>query len=573
MSKCFRFVTVAAFAVSAAVVSRTQAKADPTAFHVVDINEVYSNADGTRQFVELISGSIGQNQLAATWLIALNSDGTDTNIVFDFTSTFLPSFNANETILLATAGLQSDLGITADFTIPDNSLFLGSGRVIFEDPPPFPQVVDAVAYGAYTGSNAGYGSPTAALPANGCASLRRNIQDFTPPKDNALQWGIAANATPRAHDGSTATITCPPIAPILAAIGNQATTETQLLTFGVSATDGNEDIITLSAEGLPAGTNFVNHGNGTGTFTWQTDCLDAGTYPGVLFIASDGGLADSESVTITVSELSNPAIARDSVAVAVEDIALAANLQGYDPDGDPVTYTIISGPFFGQATALNPSTGAFTYQGNLNQFSGPPDLIMFTITDNNCLADTGRWDVTITPVNDAPVANDHTDGTTPNTVLAVGEMPANDVDPGTLSFSHISGPFHGSVSNLDVADGSFDYLPALDFEGEDTVVYVVSDGALADTANVFITVAPGCFCNCHADPVCDATINVQDVVSVLNVAFRGGADTVDPQCTHVGRSDLNCDCVVSVVDVVNIVNHAFRGDTSPFCNPCVTPCP
>lgn len=573
MSRCFRFLAMAAFATLIVTNSAHQAKADPTAFHIVDINEVYSNADGTRQFVELISGSIGQNQLAATWLIALSADGTDTNIVFDFTSTFLPSFNTNETILLATVGLQSDLGITADFTIPDNSLFLGSGRVIFEDPPPIQQVVDAVAYGAYTGSNAGYGSPTAALPSNNCSSLRRNIQDFTPPKDNALQWGIAANATPRAHDGSTATITCPPIAPILAAIGDKSTGETQLLTFGISATDGNEDIITLSAEGLPSGANFVNHGNGTGTFTWQTDCADAGVYADVRFIASDGALADSESISITVNELSDPAVARDSAGVASEDTPLIANLQGYDPDGDPVTFTIVQGPSFGQVTGLNPSTGAFTYQGNLNQFSGPPDVVIFTIGDGNCVPDTGQWNVFILPVNDAPVANDDTVSTTPNTPLTVGEMPASDVDNIALAFAHVGGPFHGVVSNLNTSDGGFDYMPDLDYEGEDTVVYVASDGDLADTAQVIITIASGCVCSCHADPACDGNTDVLDVVGVVNVAFRGASDTVDPQCTHIGRTDVNCDCATDVLDVVGIVNRAFRGDQTPFCDACVDACP
>lgn len=571
MSRCFRFLAMAAFATLIVTNSAHQAKADPTAFHIVDINEVYSNADGTRQFVELISGSIGQNQLAATWLIALSADGTDTNIVFDFTSTFLPSFNTNETILLATVGLQSDLGITADFTIPDNSLFLGSGRVIFEDPPPFQQVVDAVAYGAYTGSNAGYGSPTAALPSNNCSSLRRNIQDFTPPKDNALQWGIAANATPRAHDGSTATITCPPIAPILAAIGDKSTGETQLLTFGISATDGNEDIITLSAEGLPSGANFVNHGNGTGTFTWQTDCADAGVYADVRFIASDGALADSESISITVNELSDPAVARDSSATTVEDFDLLANLQGYDPNGDPVTYAIISGPSNGQALGLNPSTGQFTYDPDLN--STAPDQITFTITDNLCAADTGVWDVTVTPENDAPVANDHSDATSTNTLVSVGAMPATDVDNPTLTFSHIAGPFHGSVTNLNTSDGSFDYSPDLDYEGEDTVVYVASDGDLADTAQVIITIASGCVCSCHADPACDGNTDVLDVVGVVNVAFRGASDTVDPQCTHIGRTDVNCDCATDVLDVVGIVNRAFRGDQTPFCDACVDACP
>lgn len=571
MSRCFRFVATLSVAIAFTIHTYDRAHADPAAFHIVDINEVYSNADGTRQFVELISGSIGQNALAPTWLIALNSDGTDTNIVFDFTGNFLPGFNTNETILLATASLQSDLGITADFTIPDNSLFLGSGRVIFEDPPTFPQMIDAVAYGAYTGSNTNFGSPTAALPSNGCASLRRNIQDFALPKDNATQWGIAANATPRAHDGSTATITCPPIAPILAAIGNKSTNETQLLSFGISASDGNGDIITLSAQSLPAGANFVNHGNGTGTFTWQTDCLDAGAFPGVLFIASDGGLADSESISITINELSDPAVARDSSAMTVEDVNLLTNLQGYDPDGDPVTYSIISGPSNGQALGLNPATGQFTYDPNLN--STAPDQITFTITDGMCAADTGLWDVTVVPENDPPVANDHSDATSTNTLLAVGAMPASDVDGPALTFSHIAGPFHGSATNLNTADGSFEYTPGLDYEGADTVVYVASDGTLADTAQVIITIASGCDCACHADPACDGNTDVLDVVGVVNVAFRAAVDDLDPLCTHIGRTDVNCDCATDVLDVVGVVNRAFRGDQTPFCDACVDACP
>jgi hypothetical protein len=128
------------------------------------------------------------------------------------------------------------------------------------------------------------------------------------------------------------------------------------------------------------------------------------------------------------------------------------------------------------------------------------------------------------------------------------------------------------VSNLNTSDGSFDYLPSLDYEGEDTIFYAVSDGSLADTARVIITISAGCSCNCHADPVCDGNSNIQDVVTVVNVAFRGVVDTVDPACTHVGRTDLNCDCVTSVLDVVNMVNHAFRGDVTPFCDACASPC-
>ena len=176
-------------------------------------------------------------------------------------------------------------------------------------------------------------------------------------------------------------------------------------------------------------------------------------------------------------------------------------------------------------------------------------------------------------MNDAPIANDHIAGTTPNTQVAIGAMPASDIDDAILSFSHIAGPFHGGASNLNAANGSFDYLPGLDYEGGDTVFYEVSDGELADTARVLITITPGCVCNCHADPVCDGNPDVLDVVQLVTVAFRNGSDTIDGACTHVGRSDTNCDCVVDVLDVVSMVNHAFRNDVTPFCDPCADPCP
>jgi PKD repeat protein len=86
------------------------------------------------------------------------------------------------------------------------------------------------------------------------------------------------------------------------------------------------------------------------------------------------------------------------------------------------------------------------------------------------------------------------------------------------------------------------------------------------------TLGSSCDCTCNGDPICDGFPNAQDVVSIVNVAFRGGVDTVDGSCPHVGRSDMNCDCVVNAVDVVQVVNKAFRGDVTPPCDMCATPC-
>lgn len=81
-----------------------------------------------------------------------------------------------------------------------------------------------------------------------------------------------------------------------------------------------------------------------------------------------------------------------------------------------------------------------------------------------------------------------------------------------------------------------------------------------------------CDCPCHADPACDAAINIQDVVLTVGVAFRGDNAIVDGTCTHdpAGRTDVDCSGSTSVIDVVRVVGVAFRGENpaANFCDPC-----
>lgn len=80
----------------------------------------------------------------------------------------------------------------------------------------------------------------------------------------------------------------------------------------------------------------------------------------------------------------------------------------------------------------------------------------------------------------------------------------------------------------------------------------------------------GCTCPCWADPQCDGVrSNVQDVVGVIGVAFRGIAPGLDQGCPNE-RSDVNCSGFTNVQDVVSVVNVAFRGANAAteFCNPC-----
>lgn len=169
-------------------------------FHIIHIEEVYSNADGTIQFVELQADSGGQTELSLAEVVVQNATGTTTTPIFDFTADF-PALDNGETVLLATPAAQAALGFTADFTIPANSLPLGSGRVIFRQDNASSGFVDAVAYGSFTGSNTGYGTPAAALPSDGTNSLTHTA--FT--GNNSTTYSAAAN-TPRRNDGTTGSL-------------------------------------------------------------------------------------------------------------------------------------------------------------------------------------------------------------------------------------------------------------------------------------------------------------------------------------------------------------------------------
>ncbi len=70
--------------------------------------------------------------------------------------------------------------------------------------------------------------------------------------------------------------------------------------LAVYATDPDGPSIALSVGALPANSNFVDSGNGTGLFTFIPDTTQADSIYLVTFIASDGSLADSQTVVMEV---------------------------------------------------------------------------------------------------------------------------------------------------------------------------------------------------------------------------------------------------------------------------------
>ena len=104
----------------------------------------------------------------------------------------------------------------------------------------------------------------------------------------------------------------PPAAPVLNPIGNKSVNVNELLRFTISATGGNDDPLTYSVSNLPEGASFAPE---TQTFSWIPD--KAGTYRDIHFEVSDGTLADSEDITITVFSAKQPLLSEGGPNIIV----------------------------------------------------------------------------------------------------------------------------------------------------------------------------------------------------------------------------------------------------------------
>jgi Dockerin type I domain len=80
-------------------------------------------------------------------------------------------------------------------------------------------------------------------------------------------------------------------------------------------------------------------------------------------------------------------------------------------------------------------------------------------------------------------------------------------------------------------------------------------GGWSQTASFFIRAPYLC-----GDASGDESVNVADVVYLINYVFKGGPSPVPPEA-----GDANCDSSVNVADAVFLINYVFKGGPEPCC--------
>ncbi|OGC95466.1 MAG: hypothetical protein A2W25_11145 [candidate division Zixibacteria bacterium RBG_16_53_22] len=274
--------------------------------------------------------------------------------------------------------------------------------------------------------------------------------------------------------------------PVLAAIGAKSVSEGQTLTFRFSATDPDGTIPALTVVNNPANSSFADSANGAGSFTFSADFTQAGLY-NVTFIASDGILADTEIVAVTVSDGGNqrPVLAGIGAKTVNEGQTLTFGIFATDADGTLPTFAVVNNPVNSSLFDSLNGAGSFNFTPDFTQ-AGIYN-VTFIATDGS-LADSEVVQITVNSVNQPPIlAAIGPQSVTEGQTLQL-RVSATDADGVIPSLTVLNVPTNANfVDSLNGA-GGFVFNPSFTQAGTYNVTFVASDGSLADSEAVTITV-------------------------------------------------------------------------------------
>jgi large repetitive protein len=328
---------------------------------------------------------------------------------------------------------------------------------------------------------------TLASAANGTVVIRPDgTIDYTPNANFNGTDTIIYTISDGNGGTSTATVTVavsavndPPVAINDAIPTDEDTPVTIPVLANDSDPDGNPLIITVATS--PDGTVVINP-DGTITFTPDPDFNGVAT---ISYTISDGqGGTDTAIVEVVVRPVNDRPVAEDDTAVTFEDtpVTIPVLSNDSDVDRDPLTVTSATSP---DGTVTINTDGTITFTPNPS-FNGST-TITYMISDGQGGTATATVTLSVTPVNDVPVANPSsavTDEDTPVILSVLANDTDADDDPLTVT---VASAANGTVTIL--PDGTIRYIPNANFNGTDTVTYTISDGqGGTSTSTVTVTV-------------------------------------------------------------------------------------
>ncbi|HRX78322.1 MAG TPA: Ig-like domain-containing protein, partial [Pirellulaceae bacterium] len=417
-----------------------------------------------------------------TFVSGVAADGTVTAPVINNTVTieYLPNPNFNNNSNSPSGPDRFTFSVTDDGTPPETSVMPGTVEVNVSatNDAPIPEVVSATT----------------------------TTSTICQPLPGALMTGV---------DLTQSVSTCEDHVTTLTFGGSTGDDESsQVLTFTLLSAPGQGSVNVAVGNTIPSSTLVYTPVAGfNGTTTFVVRATDNGQTNG----AADP-LTEDLTVTISVESINQAPVASNTTLTTAEDSARAIQLSELpavdgDPDvvqvlryfvvpaaGLPITRTV-NGTLSGINTTTGEVIGQLVYTPNPN-FNGS-DSFMFRVQDDaqagnppNRFSNSATVSLTVTPVNDPPVANPQSVTTNEDTAISI-TLTGNDGDADvvqTLTYEISTTPARGTLTMT--APDVFSYLPAANFNGTDTFTFRVRDNGtnpanlLSADATVTITVNP-----------------------------------------------------------------------------------
>jgi hypothetical protein len=377
---------------------------------------------------------------------------------------------------------------------------------------------------------------TPAASSNGSDSFSYTVSDGNGGSDTAV---VSIQVAPE-NDNPTA-------------LNDTASTpEDTAVTIDVLANDSDIDGDTLTVTAVTTAANGTVQLNGDNSITFTPDANYNGADSFSYSVSDGSGGSASAGVTVAVNPVNDAPTAGDDSATTAEDTAVTLNalLNDTDVDGDTLTITAVTIPAHG-AIAVNPDN-SLTYTPEAN-YNGA-DSFSYSVSDPQGAMDTAQVTISITAVNDTPVANSDSTVTpedTPVTVVVLAND--TDVDGDALTVTAVTTATNGTV--ILNSDSSITYEPAASFNGLDGFSYTVNDGnGGSDSANVTITVTAE---NDNPTAADDSATTPEDTAVTLSILANdsdidGDALVIDSVSQPVnGVAVINADNTVTYTPNAN----------------------
>ncbi len=242
--------------------------------------------------------------------------------------------------------------------------------------------------------------------------------------------------------------------------------------------------------------------------------------------------ANTTSGTATLNLSAEIDTVTDGVAT-IEETPVTHNVLANDQFEGPVTLAIVYPPANG--SVVFDAAGNITYTPNTD-FFGTETITYVVSEDTLGVTETGTLVVTVTNVNDAPLAaGDHAQAVSGEAVSVA--VLANDTDPDGDSLSVVAASATNGRVTIN-ADGTLTYQPGSGFVGTDVITYVIDDGNGARdeaTVTVKVTAAP---------PVASPQAEQEDEPNPTGIVVDGTEKTTPSEAGIAVRASISADGAV-----------------------------